>query len=210
MDILLLEDDQILAQSLQELLEDEGYSVDVVYDGEEALEYSYKKEYKLYIFDVNVPEIDGFELLKSLRDADDSTPAIFMTALIDIKSMEEGFNSGADDYIKKPFDPDELIIRVKAKVAQKNAKICFLDLDYDPATKELYQDGKLANLSETQLLIFDLLIQNINHVIDKEQLLDLLNIASDASLRVHVNKLKSRLGIEIRNVRGVGYMIEKV
>ncbi len=210
MDILLLEDDQILAQSLQELLEDEGYSVDVVYDGEEALEHSYKKEYKLYIFDVNVPEIDGFELLKSLRDADDSTPAIFMTALIDIKSMEEGFNSGADDYIKKPFDPDELIIRVKAKVAQKNAKICFLDLDYDPASKELYQDGKLANLSETQLLIFDLLIQNINHVIDKEQLLDLLNIASDASLRVHVNKLKSRLGIEIRNVRGVGYMIDKV
>ncbi len=210
MDILLLEDDQILAQSLQELLEDEGYSVDVVYDGEEALEYSYKKEYKLYIFDVNVPEIDGFELLKSLRDADDTTPAIFMTALIDIKSMEEGFNSGADDYIKKPFDPDELIIRVKAKVAQKSAKICFLNLDYDPASKELYQDGKLANLSETQLLIFDLLIQNINHVIDKEQLLDLLNIASDASLRVHVNKLKSRLGIEIRNVRGVGYMIEKV
>ncbi len=210
MDILLLEDDQILAQSLQELLEDEGYSVDVVYDGEEALEYSYKKEYKLYIFDVNVPEIDGFELLKSLRDADDTTPAIFMTALIDIKSMEEGFNSGADDYIKKPFDPDELLIRVKAKVAQKSMKIYYLDLDYDPVSKELYQDGKLANLSETQLLIFDLLIQNINHVIDKEQLLDLLNIASDASLRVHVNKLKSRLGIEIRNVRGVGYMIEKV
>jgi len=210
MDILLLEDDQILAQSLQELLENEGYNVDVVYDGEEALDFSYTKDYKLYIFDVNVPELDGFELLKSLRDADDTTPAIFMTALIDIKSMEEGFNSGADDYIKKPFDPEELIIRVKAKVAQKNVKICYLDLDYDPLSKELYQNGKLANLSETQLLIFDILIQNINHVIDKEQLLDLLNIASDASLRVHVNKLKSRLGIEIRNVRGVGYMIEKV
>ncbi len=210
MDILLLEDDQILAQSLQELLEDEGYSVDVVYDGEEALDYSYKNDYKLYIFDVNVPEIDGFELLKSLRDAEDKTPAIFMTALVDIKSMAEGFNAGADDYIKKPFDPDELLIRIKAKVTQNNSKINYLNLDYDPLSKELYQDGMLANLSETQLLIFDLLIQNINHVIDKEQLLDLLNIASDASLRVHVNKLKSRLGIEIRNVRGVGYMIEKI
>lgn len=210
MDILLLEDDQILAQSLQELLEDEGYSVDVVYDGEEALDYSYKNSYKLYIFDVNVPEIDGFELLKSLRDADDKTPAIFMTALVDMQSMAQGFDSGADDYIKKPFDPDELLIRVKAKVTQKNSKIHYLNLEYDPQTKELYQDGKLANLSETQLLIFDLLIQNINHVIDKDQLLDLLNIASDASLRVHVNKLKSRLGIEIRNVRGVGYMIEKI
>ncbi len=210
MDILLLEDDQILAQSLQELLEDEGYSVDVVYDGEEALDYSYKNDYKLYIFDVNVPEIDGFELLKSLRDAEDKTPAIFMTALVDIKSMAEGFNAGADDYIKKPFDPDELLIRIKAKVTQNNSKISYLNLEYDPLSKELYQEGMLANLSETQLLIFDLLIQNINHVIDKEQLLDLLNIASDASLRVHVNKLKSRLGIEIRNVRGVGYMIEKI
>jgi DNA-binding response OmpR family regulator len=133
-----------------------------------------------------------------------------MTALVDIKSIAHGFDVGADDYIKKPFDPDELLIRIKAKVTQKNSKIKYLNLEYEPHTKELYQDGKMANLSETQLLIFDLLIQNINHVIDKDQLLDLLNIASDASLRVHVNKLKSRLGIEIRNVRGVGYMIEKI
>ena len=210
MDILVLEDDQILAQTLQELLEDEGYSVDVALDGEEALDLSYNNDYKLYIFDVNVPEIDGFELLKSLREAEDNTPAIFMTALVDIASMAHGFEVGADDYIKKPFDPDELLIRVKAKVVDKSSKITYLNLEYEPSSKELYQDGKLANLSETQLLIFDLLIQNINHVIDKEQLLDLLNIASDASLRAHVNKLKSRLGIEIRNVRGVGYMIEKI
>ncbi len=210
MDILLLEDDQILAQTLQELLEDEGYSVDIALDGEEALDLSYNNNYKLYIFDVNVPEIDGFELLKSLREADDNTPAMFMTALVDIASMAQGFEVGADDYIKKPFDPDELLIRIKAKVAHKTSKISYLNLEYEPNSKELYQEGKLANLSETQLLIFDLLIQNINHVIDKQQLLDLLNIASDASLRVHVNKLKSRLGIEIRNVRGVGYMIEKI
>ena len=98
--ILLLEDDEILSDSLIELLESEGFDVVHAKDGEDALQKTFEERFDLFLFDVNVPCIDGFELLKSLRDSDDKTPTIFLTALSDIASLAKGFDVGADDYIK--------------------------------------------------------------------------------------------------------------
>ena len=112
--ILLLEDDEVLSETLIELLEDEGLEVTHVLDGEMALDATFVGHFDLLLLDINVPFLNGFTLLGSLRDSGDTTPAIFITALTDIVSLSKGFEIGADDYIKKPFDFDELLVRIQA------------------------------------------------------------------------------------------------
>ena len=112
--ILLLEDDIVLSETLIELLASEAFTVEHVSDGEMALDATFMRHFDLLLLDVNVPFVNGFELLKSLRDSGDKTPAIFITALTDVASLSRGFDVGADDYIKKPFDFDELLIRIHA------------------------------------------------------------------------------------------------
>jgi DNA-binding response OmpR family regulator len=206
--ILLLEDDKLLAETLQELLADEGYDVTLVLDGGAAADTSYDKEFDLYIFDINVPEINGLELLESLRSADDKTPAIFISALVDMNSISKGFAVGAEDYIKKPFFPEELLIRVNAKLAQQSSTIDYQDLSYDPLTKVLRKGGSAIALGEVQERLFDLFIHNIDQVLDKEILLESLEKPSPTALRVALTKLKQTTGLNIKNLRGVGYILE--
>ena len=206
--ILLLEDDTLLAETLQELLESEGYKVTLVLDGGTAADAAYDTTYDLYIFDINVPEINGLELLESLRGADDKTPAIFISALVDMNTMAKGFEVGADDYIKKPFFPEELLIRVNAKLAQQVATIDYNNLSYDPQNKVLRKDGHAIALGEVQERLFDLFIHNIDQVLDKEVLLESLEKPSPTALRVALTKLKQTTGLNIKNLRGVGYILE--
>ena len=119
--LLLLEDDHMLAESLIELLESENFDIVHVLNSQKALDKTFLQKFDLLLLDVNVPLFNGFELLKSLRDSGDKTPAIFLTALTDIASLSKGFDAGADDYIKKPFDFDELLIRINA-ILKKNQK----------------------------------------------------------------------------------------
>ncbi len=207
--ILLLEDDVELGDTIKELLEYEEYNVTLVRDGSRALDKSYDIKYDLYIFDINVPEISGLELLKSLREADDKTPAIFISALIDLNSISQGFAVGAEDYIKKPFFPEELLIRVNAKFTHISKSIVYKHLEYDPSRKLLRSGDTLISLGEVQSSLFDTFISNIGNVLDKEILLECLEHPSDTALRVAINKLKNSLNIEIKNIRGVGYSLEK-
>ena len=206
--ILLLEDDTLLAETLQELLQSEGYSITLVLDGGAAADASYENSFDLYIFDINVPEINGLELLESLRGADDKTPAIFISALVDLNSISKGFAVGADDYIKKPFFPEELLIRVNAKLAQQVSTINYKDISYDPKTKILRKDGSVMTLGEVQERLFDLFIHNIDQVLDKDILLESLEKPSPTALRVALTKLKQTTGLNIKNLRGVGYILE--
>jgi DNA-binding response OmpR family regulator len=206
--ILLLEDDIELGETIKELLEYEEYNVTLVDDGSKALDESYDTNYDLYIFDINVPEINGLELLKSLRDALDETPAIFISALVDMNSIAKGFAIGADDYIKKPFFPEELLIRVNAKFMQINKNIFYKNIEYNPSSKLLKMDNETVSLGESQRLLFDTFIHNIGNVLDKEILLECLEHPSDTALRVAINKLKKTLNLDIKNIRGVGYTLE--
>jgi len=208
--ILLLEDDYELAQTLKELLEENGYSVDMVHNGNDAIDASYDNKYELYIFDINVPDMSGLELLESLRNADDTTPAIFISALVDLNSISKAFEIGADDYIKKPFFPQELLIRVNAKLSQtKRSKITYEDLEYFADKKELYKNGKIVALGEVQECLCDLFMHNIGNVLDKTVLMECLIHPSDSALRVALNKFKQLTSLHIKNIRGVGYILEK-
>ena len=210
MKILLLEDDKILCDSLKEFLELEGYSVDVAHRGSEVFDLTFVNKYDLYILDVNVPEISGFDVLSSLREADDNTPAIYITALTDISSISKGFAMGAEDYIKKPFDPEELVIRIKSKYQQEDELLYHKDICYDPLTKVIQKESKTIGLGEVQQNIFHELMVHQNKIVDSYTLMDFLEQPSANALRVNLAKLKNKLGIEIKNIRGQGYMIENI
>lgn len=210
MKILLLEDDQILCDSLKEFLELEGYEVDVAHRGPEVFDMTFAQTYDLYILDVNVPEINGFDVLASLKDAGDETPAIYITALVDINSISKGFEVGAEDYIKKPFDPEELVIRIKSKYQKEDVVLQLNDIVYNPVTRVLQKEGKIIGLGEVQQNIFHTLITEQNRIVDSYTLMDFLEQPSANALRVNLAKLKNKLGIEIKNIRGQGYMIENI
>ncbi len=207
--ILLLEDDRELGETLLELLEEEGYEVTLVRNASEAIDETYEKKFDLYIFDVNLPDMQGTQLLKSLRDADDVTPTVFISALSDLNSIAKGFEAGAEDYIKKPFMPEELLIRINAKLAKDKTNVLhFGSLEYDFSKHTLKKDGKLLALGDVQKALLEELLRNRGNVVDKEVLMEHLEHPSDAALRVAINKLKKTTGIEIGNIRGVGYIVE--
>jgi len=210
MKILLLEDDKILCDSLKDFLELEGYSVDTAHRGPEVFDLTFGNKYDLYILDVNVPDIDGFDVLSSLKEAGDETPAIYITALTDINSISKGFKIGAEDYIKKPFDPEELLVRIKSRYRQEDTLIEYRNISYDPLSKTVKKASEVVSLGEVQLNIFHALITRQNKVVDSFVLMDFLEQPSANALRVNIAKLKNKLEIEIRNIRGQGYMIENI
>lgn len=210
--ILLLEDDKLLGQTIKELLEYENYEVTLVEDGEEASNATFDTKFDLYVFDINVPEINGLELLEALRDAEDTTPTIFISALVDLETISKSFSLGAQDYIKKPFFPEELLIRINAKLTSSLPSeqiITYNDLEFNTQTKVLKQDNHIISLGEVQERLFELFISNIGQVLDKDILMDCLEKPSSTALRTAITKLKHTTGLEIKNLRGVGYTLEQ-
>ena len=120
--ILLLEDDLSLSQTIIDYLEDQGFQAIPVYDSEEAQTMIYEKQFDIFLFDVNVPLLNGFELLKLIRKQNNLTPCIFITSLNSMDNLEEGFNSGCDDYIRKPFALKELLLRVQTLLKKEFSK----------------------------------------------------------------------------------------
>jgi len=207
--ILLLEDEIELAETLRELLEANSYDVDMVHNGESAINASYENKYDLYIFDINVPDMNGLELLESLRGADDETPTIFISALVDLNSISKAFEIGADDYLKKPFFPEELLIRVKAKFVNTDKNIHYKNFHYSPLTKTLHKNETIIAQGEVQEPLCNLFLTNIGNILDKSILMECLQTPSDSTLRVALTKFKQTTGLEIKNIRGIGYMLEK-
>lgn len=217
MTILLLEDDKLFAQSIEDFLEEEGFSVDIAYDGEEALSKNYDKNYDLYLLDINVPKLNGLDFLKELRAIDDETPAIFLTSYKDKESLKEGFLNGADDYLTKPVDLDELILRIKSVLKRSNKSVEMVQFDngleFNPITKRLYENGVDLNVPVKVIHLFELCLQNRDAIITKEMIVSKLWSCSEAysegSIRVYINTLKKIMGKEcLSNVKGVGYKVE--
>ena len=204
--ILLLEDDQLLNETLKLFLEREGYSVDIALTLQEAEELTFKNRYDLYLFDINLPQGSGLELLEYLRLAEDKTDTIFITALTDLTSIAKGFELGAIDYIKKPFHPQELLIRLKSKFS--SSVITLGNLKFDQEAEVIRVNNEVVDIGLTQYKIFKKLILNRGSVVNKVDLLELLEYPSDNALRVSITKIKQRLGVEIKNIRAKGYMIE--
>jgi len=211
--ILLLEDDKILSETLIELLESENLNVTHVQDGEMALDATFVKEFDLLLLDVNVPFLNGFEFLKSLRDGGSKTPAMFMTSLSDIASLAHGFEVGADDYIKKPFDFDELLIRMHALLRKSynsySKNIELAEFVFNIEKNELYKCKEFVHLAPYELEITKLFFKNIDKTVQKELIFEELSQGkemSEGSLRVHINKLR-KVGLPLQTIKGIGYRL---
>lgn len=217
MKILYLEDDLNLSQTVQEYLEDEGFEVVCAYDGQEALETIYEEYFDLFLLDVNVPKIDGFKLLKELRDAEISTPAIFITSLNSINDLSAGYDAGADDYVKKPFALKELLFRIKALLKREfkvqNASIRITQNSYfNTQTEELFVNENLVTINPKELLLLKLLLKSKNEAVSFESIFQNVwsydEVHSELSLRTYIKNLRKNLGKEsILSIKKVGYKL---
>ncbi len=216
MKILLLEDDKLFGETIEEFLSDEGYSVDWAQSLSEAMEFGYHKRYDLYLFDVKLPDGDGFGFLEELRNIDDQTPTIFITSKNQREDIIEGLSKGADDYLTKPVDLEEMLLRIKAVLrrcyGEEIAQIG--EFRFDLKNLQLHRAQELIELNPKELTLLALFLKNRKKIVPKERIYQHLwkpdEIVSDGALRVYINALKKIFGKEaITNIRGVGYRFEK-
>jgi len=204
----------LFGETLMDLLEEEGYEVEHFANGQDALDATYKGKFDLYLLDINVPLIDGVSLLDELRNAEDMTPAIFLTSHKDKSMLAKGFSSGADDFITKPFDNDELLWRLKALLKRTN-KLQVLNVGaffLDTTHKAISFEGETLELSKKEYELLVLLLKHANASVPKELIYDELwsssEGGSDGAIRVYINRLKQLLPkVSIENIRGVGYKL---
>lgn len=211
--ILLLEDDAILGESLADELDESGYEVTWVKDADTASEEAFDNRFALYLFDVNVPGMSGFELLRSLRDAGDETPTLFLTARTSIEDLEKGFAVGADDYITKPFEFKVLLIRIKAKIKIQDILHVSRECTLHVSTQSIHKEGKSKTLARKEFDILRYFIEHKERIISKEDILDTLyesEFISDSTFRVYIKNINKDLAgcAKLSNVRGVGYKFE--
>ncbi|MCF6200782.1 MAG: response regulator transcription factor [Hydrogenimonas sp.] len=214
--VFLLEDDTNLSETIAEFLEDEGFEVDTAYTGEEAEERLYENRYDLLLLDVNVPGINGFELLKAARKEGVDTPAIYITSLDTLESLEEGYESGADDYIRKPFALKELLLRIESLLKRNfshkpNARIEIAPgITFDTVGSTLYKNDEPVSLQPKELTLLKLFLSKAGEVIGHETIYDHLwsyeETPSESSLRTYIKNLRKIIGKEkIVSIKRYGY-----
>ncbi|MDY0116318.1 MAG: response regulator transcription factor [Sulfurimonadaceae bacterium] len=217
MKILYLEDDITLSDTVAEFLSDEGFIVSAVYDGEEALEQIYKENFDIFLFDVNVPKINGFRLLEELRGANISTPTIFTTSLKGMDDLSKGYESGADDYIKKPFALKELLFRIKALLKREfksQSEIIKIGngIEFNTFSNELTIEKKKTPLNPKESLLLKFLLKHQNECVLLEDIYSELwrydEHYSDMSLRTYIKNLRKHIGKKrIISIKKVGYKL---
>lgn len=217
MKILLLEDEYSLRISVKEFLEDIGHEVDCFMDGLDAYDAMYDKSYDLLLLDVNVPSMNGFKLLETLRSENKKTPTIFFTSMTDMANFKKGYEAGCCDYIRKPFDLEELELRINQAYnsfysADDNLIKLGENTLYDSTKCKLNVDDKEVVLRKTEKDILEVLIKHKNSVVSISTLQDEVwgEYVEPATIRVQMKNLRQKLpeGI-IQNRRGLGYIIER-
>ena len=213
--ILLLEDDLNLNETVSDYFDENGFDVISAYDGDEALSLIYENNFDLLLLDVNVPNKNGFEVLKEVRAQKKTVPAIFITSLNSMDSLEEGFESGCDDYIRKPFELKELLIRVKTilkkEFSQKSELVQITpNVTFNPISNELKEDGVEVKLNLKELKLLKFLLQHPNELLSHERIYDFVwdydEEYSDNSLRTYIKNLRKILGKDrIVSLKKLGY-----
>jgi len=215
--ILLVEDDETLSELISEYLSEQGYDVTVRTDAKAALDTAYERNFDILILDVKLPKGDGFSLLRELRRLGDDTPAIFTTSLNALQDLEIGYKSGCDDYLKKPYELKELLLRIQILIKRKFSHVNdeFIELNdgykFYPSSKTLRQNGQIVNLSNKESELLALFLENKNALLSKEAIFEKIwnygEEPSELSLRVYVKNLRRILGKDaIINRRGDGYI----
>ena len=215
MKLLLLEDDLSLSETIVEYFEENSIEVVPTFDGEDALNSVYENKYDLLLLDVNVPVKNGFEVLKELRKNGDNTPAIFITSLNSMDSLEKGYESGCDDYIRKPFELKELFLRVKTLIKKEFSNEGDIikiseNITFDLISNKLIKDDALIKLNFKEIKLLKFFLQHRNELLIHERIYDYVwdydEEYSDNSLRTYIKNLRKVLGKEkIVSLKKLGY-----
>lgn len=217
MRILILEDNVRLASGLKKILTKEGYAVDILHDGADGLDVLDYQEYDLLLLDLGLPGIDGIDILKEVRKNNTNLPVIIISARHKLDQRILGFETGADDYISKPFDLKEVVVRVRALLRRSQQKgqatIQLGGLVFNTATRELSLEGERILLSKRELSVFEYLVSQVNIVLSKENIADHIGNFDDSfsshAIETYISRLRKKLGthVDIKTFPGLGYMI---
>ncbi len=221
MKLLYAEDEPAMAEAVSDILEYHHFTVDTVYDGAEALAYAREEHYDGIILDVMMPKMDGFSVLRELREAGDRTPILLLTAKAEVEDRITGLDLGADDYLPKPFATGELLARVRAMLRRREDYtpdiLRFGDLSLNTSNAELQCGGKSLVLPKLEFKLMELLMNNQGICLSTEDILTKVwGYETDADIGVvwvYLSYLRKRLAalgsaVEIRARRGVGYTLE--
>ncbi len=223
MRLLLAEDEKLLSDALVEMLTHNNYSVDAVYDGQDAIDYLLTGDYDAAILDIMMPKKDGISVVKELRAAGLNTPIIMLTAKSQIEDRVVGLDSGADDYLTKPFAMVELLARVRA-ISRRQPELTgtnlrFKDLELDRADYKLSGPNGETRLANKEYQIMEMMMTNSGQVIPTERFMEKIwGYDSDAEINVvwvNISGLRKKIAelgahVQIKAARGVGYMLEAI
>ncbi|CAM3374683.1 MULTISPECIES: response regulator transcription factor [Saccharibacillus] len=223
MRILIVEDEEHLAEALSQILKKNNYSVDVVHDGEDGLDYALSGIYDLLLLDIMLPGMDGISILQTVRSQNMAVPVILLTAKGEIPDKIAGLDHGADDYVAKPFSSDELLARIRAAMRRKGEvmpedALKYGDLELNATNPKLTVRGKEIKLNPKESELLELLILRKQAVTSKEQIIEKLwgfdSEAEHNNVEVYISFLRKKLNFlgsdtRISTIRGVGYVLEE-
>jgi two-component system, OmpR family, response regulator QseB len=219
MRVLLVEDDALLGDGVRAGLKQSGFVINWVLDGQAAKLALESEEYAVMVLDLGLPKLSGTDLLKWLRGRDSKLPVLILTARDTVADRVTGLNAGADDYLVKPFDLDELVARLNAllrrSVGQVSHTMRYGDIELTPSTHQVSKNGQIIDLSAREFSLLHELLLHVGRVYSREQLEQHLygwgEEVESNSVEVHVHHLRKKLGSElIRTLRGVGYVVDKL
>ena len=222
MRVLVVEDEHKIAQAIKKGLEQEGYAVDIAYDGEEGYDLASTEEYSVILLDLMLPSLDGISVCKKLREQNIHTPILMLTAKGELYDKVTGLNSGADDYLVKPFAFSELLARIKALTRRPkktvNATLIVDELSLDTNTFEVKRHGFIVSLSRKEFALLEYLMRHPNKIRTKDQIIqNIWNYESDIlpnTVEVYIGYLRNKIDRSfpkskklIHTVRGFGYRL---
>lgn len=223
MRLLLAEDEKELSKALCAILKHNNFSVDAVYDGQDAFDYGLDENYDGIILDIMMPKMNGLEVLKKLRENGISTPVLILTAKSEVDDKILGLDTGADDYLTKPFNMGELLARIRALTRRKAEfspnVLSFGNITLNRETFELSGEGESLRLGNKEFQMLEMLITNPGRLISTEQFMERIwGYDTEAEINVvwvYISYLRKKLStikanVEIKAVRGVGYTLEEV
>jgi len=214
MKILLLEDDVILQEIIEEFLIENGYEVESYFDGEKALGAIGESRYDMLLLDVNVPSIDGFEILSYLREIGNTTPAIYITSLAGMDDLKKGFDLGADDYLKKPFELEELHARIDhiVRLYRLQEEIEFDGMKFIPKAHQIIweDEDKVIEMRQKEAQVLEYFVRNRGKIISCDEIIENVwdneNIPTHATIRTYIKNLRKMFTKEyFDNIKGEGY-----
>jgi two-component system, OmpR family, response regulator len=221
MHVLVIEDETKVASFISRGLEEEGYSVEVAFDGEEGLDLLRSREYDIVLLDLMIPHIDGLEVLRRARGSGVRTPVLILTAKSAKEDVVRGLDTGSDDYLTKPFSFDELLARMRVLTRRSSAKESFLvrykSMVLDPFTRILSVEGQEVELTDKEYLMMELLIKNCERPLTRKEIAEYVwqNVADSTNIvDVYINFLRKKIESVspkkyIHTVRGTGYILKE-